>query len=92
MTYEWYHYVYQDENGVSSGTDTNLLSQILSIMGCHLGIIYYAERFILKEFEGGHVDIALGANKNMDRLDKFMYSKPYRVETNKFTHQIDDIN
>ncbi|MFT5295496.1 MAG: membrane-bound lytic murein transglycosylase MltF [Colwellia sp.] len=87
---EWYPYVYQDEKGGSAGADTNLLSQILNIMGCRLDIIYFPERRMFKEFEAGHVDIVLGASKNKGRLDKFLYSKPYRVETNKFIHRIDD--
>ena len=52
-------------------------------MGCRLEICHFSERLMLKELEAGHFDIALGASKTEKRLETFLYSKPYRVATNK---------
>ncbi|MBU2892742.1 transporter substrate-binding domain-containing protein [Colwellia sp. D2M02] len=89
-TSEWYPYIYQDENGVSTGTDVELLSLILTRMGCKLEVFHFPERRALLELKLGRFDIVLGASKTADRAKEFFYSTAYRNEINKFAYRADD--
>jgi polar amino acid transport system substrate-binding protein len=89
-TSEWYPYIYQDENGVSTGVDVELLTIILNKMGCQLEVVHFPERRALLELKRGRFDIALGASKTESRLKEFFYSNAYRNERNKLAYRINE--
>ncbi len=89
-TTQWHPYIYQNDKGESTGLDVELLIIILKRMGCELEVIHFPERRALYELSQGHFDIGVGASKNANRLKKFLYSLPYRHESNKFAFRADD--
>lgn len=76
----WEPYQYIDVGAQVSGLDIELVTAVLSKMGCHTEFKAGTWVTLLGELKNGEIDILLGASKTAAREEFALFSQAYRME------------
>ncbi|WJG10342.1 transporter substrate-binding domain-containing protein [Aliiglaciecola sp. LCG003] len=76
----WEPYQYVDVDNRVRGLDVELITTVLSNMGCSIEFKQGTWVMLLEDLKQGQVDILLGASKTQPREEYAFFSEPYRSE------------